>query len=391
MVAPKPERTTMRHRPSHYRWLSSALAGIVLAGVVVAQPPAFEWGIPDPFPKPAVPADNAMNAAKVEMGRRLFYDTRLSGNGRQSCASCHKQSLAFTDSLAVSVGTTDQRHPRGSMSLANTGYNPVLTWANPAMQSLEEQALLPMFGTDPVELGLDARDPRFLRELQRDSVYKRLFSRAFPGEATSLTVDHVVRAIAAFERTMISVQSPYDRFRAGDQNAISEAAKRGEVFFRSFRQGNCAQCHSGWNFNGNLRFEGHTDVNAEFFNTGLYNLPGEFSYPATNTGAHDFTKRREDVGKFRAPTLRNVAVTAPYMHDGSVATLSEVLDHYAAGGRTITSGPHAGVGRDNPNKSPMVRGFPMTASEKQDVIAFLESLTDSVFLRNPALSNPWKK
>jgi cytochrome c peroxidase len=177
----------------------------------------------------------------------------------------------------------------------------------------------------------------------------------------------------------------------GDGSAISESAQRGEKFFNSFRQGSCFQCHSGWNFNGNLRFEGRTEANVEFFNTGLYNLEGEFSYPARNTGAHEFTKRREDVGKFRAPTLRNIAVTAPYMHDGSIATLSEVLDHYAAGGRTLASGPHAGVGHDNPNKSPIIRGFQMTESEKRDLIAFLESLTDSAFLRNPALSDPWKK
>ena len=379
------------HRPSRFRWLPAAVVGVALAGVVVAQPPAFEWGIPAPFPKPAVPADNAMNAAKVEMGRRLFYDTRLSVNGKQSCASCHKQSLAFTDSLPVSIGTTGERHPRGSMSLANTGYSPALTWANPGMQSLEEQALVPMFGIDPVELGLDAQDTRYLREIQRDTVYKRLFPRAFPGDATALTLDHVVRAIAAFERTIISVQSPYDHYRAGEENAISESAKRGEKFFTSFRLGNCAQCHSGWNFNGNLRVDGQADANVEFFNTGLYNLAGEFSYPAANTGAHQFTKRREDVGKFRAPTLRNIAVTAPYMHDGSIATLSEVLDHYSAGGRTIASGQYAGVGRDNPNKSLMIRGFPMTESQKQDLIAFLESLTDTVFLRNPALSDPWKK
>src|SRR5262245_60037967 len=372
----------MMHGPSRFRWLPAAILGVALAGVVIAQPPAFEWGIPAPFLTPAVPADNAMNAAKVEMGRRLFYDTHPSVNKRQSCASCHKQSLAFTDSLATAVGTTNERHPRGSMSLANTGYNPVLTWANPGMQSLEEQALVPMFGTDPVELGLDAQDTRYLRELERDTVYKRLFPRAFPGDAASLTLDHVARAIAAFERTIISVRSPYDRYRAGDRDAISESAKRGERFFMSFRQGGCFLCHGGWNFNGNLRFEGQREATIELFNTGLYNVAGEFSYPAKNTGEHEFTKRREDVGKVRAPTLRNIAVTAPYMHDGSIATLGEVLDHYAAGGRTIQSGPNAGVGRDNPNKSRLVRGFPMTAIEKQDLIAFLESLTDSTFLRN---------
>ena len=127
-----------------------------------------------------------------------------------------------------------------------------------------------------------------------------------------------------------------------------------------------------------------------FFNTGLYNVAGALSYPAPNTGLYEFTKRPEDVGKFRPPTLRNVAVTRPYMHDGSIASLSEVLDHYAAGGRTIAMGPLAGVGRTNRNKAPNVHGFSLSAAEKQDLIAFLETLTDTAFLHNPALSNPWK-
>lgn len=202
---------------------------------------------------------------------------------------------------------------------------------------------------------------------------------------------NVVRAIASFERTIISVGSPYDRYRyGGEPNAISESAKRGETFFFSGQRGSCFQCHGGWNFNGDVRYEGRPDVRASFFNTGLYNVVGEFSYPAPNTGIHQITRRPEDIGKFRVPTLRNVAVTAPYMHDGSIRTLAEVLDHYAAGGRTIASGPNAGVGHDNRNKAPNVHGFAITDSERRDLIAFLETLTDSAFLHNPALSNPWK-
>jgi len=128
-----------------------------------------------------------------------------------------------------------------------------------------------------------------------------------------------------------------------------------------------------------------------FQNTGLYNLRGELSYPAPNTGLYDYTKRREDIGKFRAPTLRNIAVTAPYMHDGSIAKLAAVIDHYAAGGRTISSGPYAGIGHDNPNKALNVRGFQLTDAEKSDLISFLESLTDTEFLKNPSLTDPWKR
>src|SRR5262249_1847173 len=172
-------------------------------------------------------------------------------------------------------------------------------------------------------------------------------------------------------------------------DAISESAKRGEVLFYSGEKTACFQCHEGWNFNGALRYEGGREPRVGFHNTGLYNLAGDLSYPEPNTGLHQFTHRTQEGGKFRVPTLRNIAVTAPYMHDGSIATLSEVLDHYAAGGRTVASGPHAGVGHDNPNKSPTVHGFKLTDQEKEDLIEFLESLTDSEFLHNPKFSDPW--
>jgi cytochrome c peroxidase len=188
------------------------------------------------------------------------------------------------------------------------------------------------------------------------------------------------------------VNSPYDRYRYGNEsNALSDAAKRGEILFFSSEKTGCFQCHGSWNFNGALQYEGGPAVHVVFENTGLYNVRGEFSYPAPNTGLYQFTNRREDIGKFRAPTLRNIAVTAPYMHDGSIATLPEVIDHYAAGGRTISSGPYAGVGHDNPNKALNVRGFTLTDSEKIDLVAFLESLTDTEFLYNPRLSDPWKR
>jgi cytochrome c peroxidase len=371
------------------RWVP--IAALAIVGGFVAQEPAFDWNIPAPFPRPSVPIDNPMSAVKVELGRRLFYDKRMSVNGQQSCATCHRQEFAFTDGKARAVGATGEMHPRGSMSLANVAYDPALTWANPTMTALEDQALVPMLGTAPIELGLGGHEEQFLAQLRNDTLYQRLFPRAFPSVAASYTMRNVVRAIAAFERTIISVGSPYDRYRyGGEPDAISEAAKRGETFFFSGQRGSCFQCHSGWNFNGDLRYEGRADARASFFNTGLYNVAGEFSYPAPNTGIHQVTKRVEDIGKFRVPTLRNVAVTAPYMHDGSIATLGEAIDHYAAGGRTISSGPNAGIGHDNRNKAPNVHGFAITNAQKQDLIAFLESLTDTAFLHNPALSNPWK-
>jgi cytochrome c peroxidase len=368
-------------------WVLLVMAGT--AATTRAQDTTFQWNLPPRYPQPPVPADNPMSVAKVELGRRLFYDRRMSVNGRQSCASCHRQELAFTDGRGRAVGTTRATHPRGSMSLANIAYAPALTWANPTMTSLEDQALVPMFGTDPVELGLEGRGEAFLQAIARDTLYQRLFAHAFAGDSAPFTLVNTVRALAAFERMMISVGSPYDRYRfGGDQNAMSAEAKRGEALFAG--KARCFQCHGGWNLSGPVRHAARPDQRQQFFNTGLYNLAAPISYPEPNTGIHQFTKRLEDVGKFRAPTLRNVAVTAPYMHDGSVATLGDVLDHYAAGGRTIATGPHAGVGRDNPNRAPNLQPFAMSEDEKRDLLAFLEALTDTAFLRNPALSDPWR-
>jgi len=333
-----------------------------------------------------------MSTAKVELGRRLFYDRRMSLNGKQSCADCHKQELAFTDGRAQAQGTTGELHPRSSMSLANVAYNSSLTWDNPDLRHLEDQALIPILGNDPIELGLKGSEARFLSDLKRDAVYQPLFRESFPGELDPYTMTNVAKALAAFERTIISVRSPYDRYRyGGDMNAITDAAKRGEILFFSGERTACFQCHGSWNFDGGVVYEGGRPLDPAFRNTGLYNIQGRFSYPDSNLGLYRHTFRSEDVGKFRVPTLRNVAVTRPYMHDGSISTLEEVIEHYASGGRTIDSGPYAGAGRNNPNKASNVRNLNLTPSEKKDLVAFLESLTDKDFLTDPRLSDPWKQ
>lgn len=306
------------------------------------------------LPAPVVPADNPMSDAKVELGRRLFYDNRLSGNGQQSCGSCHRQELAFTDGLARAKGSTGELHPRSSMSLANVAYVPFLTWANAEMATLEKQALVPMLGTKPVELG--TREAALVQALQGDTIYKPLFAAAFPAEGLSLVT--VAKAIAAFERTLISARSPYDRYRyGGDANAISAAAKRGEIVFFSSEKAGCFQCHGGWNLGGTVRYAGGREAPSEFRNTAVERGPAVF----------------------RTPSLRNIAVTAPYMHDGSLATLEAVVDHYAAGGTFP----------DNPDKDSLMRPLPLTAQDKADLVEFLRALTDEEFLRDPRFSNPW--
>jgi cytochrome c peroxidase len=353
-----------------------ALGFAFAAGLIGAD---FNWNLPAGFPRPAVPPGNPMSAAKVELGRYLFYDMRMSVNGKESCGSCHRQELAFTDGRARAQGTTGELHPRSSMSLVNVAYAPLLTWANPTLDSLEEQALVPMLGEKPVELGLKGHEAEFLNTARRDPRYRQMFPKAFPEAGDVYTIENVAKAIAAFERTIVSMRSPYDRYRwGGEASAISDAAKRGEIFFSTSERGGCFQCHGGWNFSGGIRFEASDGSGREsepgggFFNTGVA------AYAAPNRGLYEQTKNEGDLGKFRAPSLRNAAVSGPYMHDGSLATLDQVIDHYAAGGKF-----------DHPNKSRMVRPFRLTDGDRRDLIEFLKSLTDEELLHDPRWSDPW--
>lgn len=348
----------------------------------------FDWELPVGFPEPKVPEDNPMSASKVELGRLLFYDERLSGNETQSCASCHQQKLAFTDGRAVGLGSTGEEHVRGSMGLANVGYASTLTWANPVVRELERQALVPLFGEDPVELGLVGMEDALVQRLADEPRYEALFPEAFPELDDAISIDAVTKALAAFQRTIISGDSTYDRYQAGERDALDASARRGMEFFFSERA-ECFHCHSGFNFSDSVTHVGKAFDEVAFHNTGLYNVDGRGGYPEGNQGLYDFTGDVRDIGRFKAPSLRNVALTAPYMHDGSIATLDEVIDHYAAGGRTIAQGPAAGVGRLNPNKSEFVVGFEISEYERADLIAFLRSLTDDALLEDPRLSDPW--
>jgi cytochrome c peroxidase len=342
--------------------------------LAIAAEPDYQWNLPKGFPKPYVPADNPMSAAKVELGLYLFYDARMSVNGKQSCAGCHKQELAFTDGRPVGVGATGESHSRGAMSLVNVAWSGALTWSNPEMRSLEKQALAPMFGEHPVELGLREGDG-FLPVLRSDAKYRELFERAFPDDADRFTVDNVTKALASFERSIVSARSPYDRYHYyREDDAISDAAKRGEVQFFD-RRLSCFRCHGGFNFTDSAVSERGAGRPVEFHNTGLYN-----PYPAPNVGIFEFTKRAADAGKFKAPTLRNIALTAPYMHDGSIPTLEAVVDHYAAGGKN---------GHDNPNKDPLIGGFVISRQNRDDLIEFLKTLTDNQVIRDPKFANPW--
>ena len=320
----------------------------------------YEWHLPRGFPTPAVPADNPMSSAKVALGQRLFFDPRLSVTGKYSCASCHEPARAYTDGRALALGATGQSLTHSAMSLVNVAYNISFGWTTPELQSLESQMLQPLLNEHPAELGLAGRQAAVCDLLSADPAYRAAFARAFPQDAagarpaaaarpaetgagaSAVSFEHLVQAIAAFERTLIFGDSPFDRYVfGGEHTAISAQAKRGMQLFYSHQAG-CGSCHSGFNFNGNWR-----------------DTQGDTGKPGfANNGIGDQL--------MRVPTLRNIALTAPYMHDGRFATLDAVLDHYARIAR-------------QPTGDARLRSFNLSPDERADLIAFLHTLTDAEF------------
>lgn len=366
-------------------WVRATTSG---DGTVAVSAGDYEWRLPQGFPLPRVPDNNPMTEEKVELGRRLFYDPRLSGNGTLSCSSCHLQALAFTDGVALSVGSTGEIHPRNAQTLTNTAYNATFTWANPTLLTLERQIPIPMFGEHPVELGITGNEAAVLARLRQDERYLALFAAAFPAAGDPFTFNNITLALASFNRTLISGNSPYDLYLRGNRDALSEAAKRGmSMFFSESLE--CHHCHTGFNMTLSTVTANSTFEERPFFNTGLFNIDGTGAYPPDNTGIHEITNNPADMGRFRPPTLRNIALTAPYMHDGSIASLREVIMFYMNGGRDIPEGDYAGDGRRNPYKNGFVSGFTLTENEIDDLVAYLESLTDEHFITDPRFSDPF--
>jgi cytochrome c peroxidase len=347
----------------------------------IDQSSAYVWQLPAGFPTPRVPPDNPMTPAKIELGRRLFHDPGLSGDGTISCASCHHPELAYTDGRSQAVGVKENIHPRSAMSLTNVAYNTVLGWDDPGLTSLEDQIRVPLYNTQPPEMGLVGREEEVLRRFRNHRSYRKRFSNTFPQDKNPVTIRNIIFALAAFERTLISGDSPYDRWAyGGDVAALDPDERAGARLFFS-RRLNCFRCHSGFNLSGPVIYEGSAPRETRFHNTGLYNEDGHGAYPGTNTGIHRHSGRVEDMGKFRAPTLRNITLTAPYMHDGSIPTLEAVIDHYAAGGRARFVSPDAANSETYTAIDPLMTGFEITPVERRQLIAFLGALTDEHFVR----------
>jgi len=303
-----------------------------------------------------------MSEAKVALGCRLFFETRLSVTNTYSCASCHHPELAFTDGRALAVGAKGDSMQRGAMTLTNVAYNPAFTWASDSVVTLERQMEQPLFNEHPLEMGLKRDDRALLEWLQQQENYAAAFRQSFPQEAAPVTIPNVLKAIASFERTLISGRSAFDRYVYDDDRAaFSEGARRGMRLFYADRSG-CSHCHFGLNFSGPMVHRGKPQQRALFANNG--------SAVQGDEGLSVETKRQQDRGRFRVPTLRNIALTAPYMHDGRFATLEDVIEHYVAGGKHAES---IGV------VDSQIRPLDLSAEEQRDLVEFLKNLTDPQF------------
>ena len=300
--------------------------------------------IPIGFPSMEHPADNKFNIPRWELGKRLFYEVNLSSDRSVSCASCHKPNLAFSDDETFSFGVSERIGTRNSPSLANIGYHPYLTREG-GVPTLEMQVLVPIQEHNEFDFNILLVAER----LKEDPNYVQMSLEAYGREPDAFVI---TRALACFERSLISGLSPYDLFsNYGREQAISESAKRGLDLFFSSRT-NCSSCHSGFNF-----------TNYEFENNGLYE---QYS----DEGRFRLTLDSSDIALFKVPSLRNIELSAPYMHDGSISTIEEVITHYQNGGKNHT------------NKSSLISPLDLTNEEQRDLKAFLLSLTDDYFIDN---------
>ena len=280
------------------------------------------------------PKDNPPSEAKIELGKQLYFDGRLSSDDKVSCASCHDPAKGWSNGDAFATGVEGQQGGRSAPTVINSAYQYFQFWDGRA-GSLEEQALGPI--QNPIEMNMKLDD--VVKKLEAIKGYRDQFQKVF---GTGVTPDGIAKAIAAYERTVLSGDAPYDRYKAGDESALGDAAKRGMKLF--FGKANCSACHGGRNFTDN----------------GFHNIGASWNAEPRDEGRFAISGLKGDTGAFKTPTLREIARTAPYMHDGSMATLEEVVDHYAKGGT------------DNPFLDEEIFLIKLEEQDKADLVAFMK-------------------
>lgn len=376
------------------RGLAGASVALLLLGCTPATRPKasrdsggqalVDLALPPHFPDFRHPVPTQ---AEAELGRLLFHDFRLSVDDARSCGICHEGKKGYTDGFAKAVGALGDAHTRNTLSLLNLAWRGPLGWVRPDLTDLTEQMQVPLYGVHPVEMGTDpASLPDRLAGIPQ---YPPAFAAAFPDDPAPITMANIEAALVAYELLTIAGDTPYDRHLQGDARALSADARAGMDLFHSERLG-CGGCHGGLFFDLPTDATGEpTADRPEYVNVGMYNTDGAGGLPVEETGLHALTGDPADMGRFRVPSLRGVAETGPWGHDGSFPSLGDIIDAYARGGRLLVGGPYPGDGAQSPFKDPRITGFDITETEKRQLIAFLEALTDEEANARPFLQTPW--
>ncbi len=303
----------------------------------IVAPIVYQYDIPQGFPSMDIPKDNRPSKQRITLGKKLFFDSILSKTKDISCGSCHQQHLAFADEVAISKGVHERQGERNSPSLMNIGYHYAF-FADGGIPTLELQVIAPIENPVEMDLPIDSAIAR----LKKNEDYVQLFKEAYDRQPDLFSL---IRAIACYERSLLSGNAPYDLYQQ-EKIELTESEINGKKLFFSDSL-NCSTCHGGFNF-----------TNFSFENNGLYKK-------YQDKGRQKVTVRPQDEGKFKVPSLRNIELTAPYMHDGSIETLDQVIDHYARGGQK------------HKNQSELIQGFTLSSKNKTDLINFLKTLTDT--------------
>ena len=341
-------------QPVHRVARGAAVIRVGVMGLLFSLTAASHAAAPDPYLRPQAiptPTENPFTPERIELGKALFFDPRMSKSDAVSCASCHHPGMGWSDKLPTGIGHNLVKLPRATPTIVNIAYNPVYNWDG-KFSTLEDHAM----GLMQNERVMSSPVAELIAKLDKIPGYVNMFHKAYPGEG--ITHRSIAKALANFQRTVVSTESPFDRWRKGDADAVEASAKRGFALFTG--KANCVTCHEGYNFTDN----------------GFHNIGVKDTGATPDLGRFNIRKLAALQGAFKTPTLRDVALTAPYMRNGSYNTLEEVVDHYDRGGDVKS------------NLSPNIKPLNLSPQEKQDLVAFLKSLTGvSMQMTVPQLPN----
>lgn len=317
--------------------------------------------------------------ALSELGHFLFFDKRLSLRSKLSCSSCHDPQFAFSDGYRVSLNDRAEKLLRNSPSILNLNERDFFSWSDPSISTLEKQMIRPLFSTHPLEMGIKGNEHKILQRIKTDVKYQKIYREAFGYSIDSITLEDVIHAIAYYEIGLQSRNSKFDQWKkTGYRSGLTPSEISGYNIFMSDSV-NCNACHGGHDF--------YSPENGDpMANTGLYNCNS--SYPAEDQGYQMHTGDYNHNGVFRIPTLRNIAITAPYYHDGSSISLEEVIKNYERGGRKNLGSNCNGDGADHPNVDDRLKKFSLSDKQRSDLIAFLHTLTDTSYLKEYYFQDP---